>query len=83
MGGLAAKPPSSKNLAGVEGYILNMYTALEWRGRGIARMIVEELTSAALAANARFVSLRASDQGRPMYEKAGFAENPRYLQRML
>ena len=53
-----------------------MYTAPEWRGRGIARMIVEELMSAARAAGARFVSLRASDQGRPIYEKAGFAENP-------
>ena len=77
---LFQRPPSRKNLAGVEGYVFNMYTAPEWRGRGVARMILDELLSAARVAGARRVSLRASDAGRPVYEKAGFQENPRYMQ---
>ncbi len=74
------KPPSSGNLAGVEGYVLNMYTPPEWRGRGIARRIVEELLEAARVAGAPIVWLRATPAGRRVYEKVGFAEYPRYLQ---
>jgi GNAT superfamily N-acetyltransferase len=30
------KPPSERNLTGLEAYLLNMYTVPAWRGQGIA-----------------------------------------------
>ncbi len=77
---LFRKPPSSGNMSGVEGYVLNMYTEPAWRGRGIARRLVEEMLAIAREAGAPLVWLRATEAGRRVYEKLGFAENPRYLQ---
>ena len=36
-------PPSAKNPSGLEAYIMNMYTAPAWRGRGIASALLQEL----------------------------------------
>lgn len=77
---LFRKPPRLSNLEGWEGYILSMYTEPEWRRRGIATAIVRELVDAAKAVGAALVFLRASDMGRPVYAKEGFAESPHYMQ---
>ena len=74
------KPSQPLSPVGVEGYILNMLTVAEWRGKGIASRIVEGLLDCAFEAGAGLVWLRATEQGRPVYEKFGFAENPRYMQ---
>lgn len=76
---LFRKPPSSDNVSGIEGYILNMYTTPEQRGRGIARRIVDELLVVAKEAGAPIVWLRATEAGRQVYEKVGFAKDPRYM----
>ncbi len=61
-----------------EGYVLSMYTVPEFRKGGIATAIVD-----AMLAHAREHDLRlcliAMDQARPIYERAGFARDPRYL----
>jgi GNAT superfamily N-acetyltransferase len=74
------KPSQPLSPVGVEGYILNMLTIAEWRGRGIASAIMEGLLECARGAGAGLVWLRATDQGRPVYQRFGFAENPRYMQ---
>ena len=74
------KPSQPLSPVGIEGYILNMLTVSEWRGRGIASVIVEGLLACAQEAGAGLVWLRATEQGRPVYERFGFAENPRYMQ---
>jgi GNAT superfamily N-acetyltransferase len=74
------KPSQPLSPAGVEGYILNMLTVAEWRGKGVASVIMEALLACAREAGAGLVWLRATDQGRRVYEKFGFAENPRYMQ---
>ena len=68
-----ARPPSARNLSGLEAHILNMYTVPEWRGRGIASRLLRELIRAARDMNARRIWLHASVDGKPIYEKAGFA----------
>ncbi len=72
---LFERPPSARNLSGREAYILNMYTAPEWRGKGLARTLLDYLIRFARATDARRVWLHATDAGRPLYEQAGFVAN--------
>jgi GNAT superfamily N-acetyltransferase len=74
------KPSQPLSPAGVEGYILNMLTVTGWRGKGVASAIMRELLACARETGAGLVWLRATEAGRHVYEKFGFAENPRYMQ---
>ena len=74
------KPSQPLSPVGVEGYILNMLTVDEWRGKGVASSIMRELLACAREVGAGLVSLRATEAGRRVYERFGFAENPRYMQ---
>ena len=73
-------PPRPRSPRGVEGYILNMLTLPDWRRKGIASVIMRELLDCAREAGAALVGLRASEDGRRVYEKFGFEENPHYMQ---
>ncbi len=67
------RPPQAGDLSGCEGYIMNMYTEPAWRGRGVASLLVRAILDFARAAGVQQVNLHASAQGRPVYERAGFA----------
>jgi GNAT superfamily N-acetyltransferase len=67
-------PPGPLNPGGTEAYILNVYTRPEARRMGIARAIMERVVAEARAAGVRRIWLRASDDGRPLYESMGFRE---------
>jgi GNAT superfamily N-acetyltransferase len=67
-----AHPPGPANPGGMEAYILNVYTAPEARRLGIARALVDRAVQKAGAAGVRRIWLRASTQGRPLYEAMGF-----------
>lgn len=66
------KPPMPSNDSGREAYLMNMYTAPSWRGRGVARAIVGAILAFAREAGISTVRLHASVPGRPVYERAGF-----------
>ena len=53
--------------------VVNVYTELEWRGRGIARALMRVLMDWAVGIGAERVVLHASDAGRPLYVSLGFA----------
>jgi GNAT superfamily N-acetyltransferase len=72
-------PPGPVNPAGREAYILNVYTRPEARRMGLARALFQKLVDEAKAAGVRRIWLRASDEGRPLYESMGFATG-NYLQ---
>jgi GNAT superfamily N-acetyltransferase len=72
-------PPTPGNPTGVEGYIMNMYTVPAYRGQGIATRLLERLVEHARGLGARRVWLRASDFGRPVYERFGFGDDPHYM----
>jgi GNAT superfamily N-acetyltransferase len=71
--------PHSGNLLGIGAYVLNMYTVPAWRGRGLASALLERLVEHARSCGARSVSLRATDAGRPVYERFGFASDPAHM----
>jgi GNAT superfamily N-acetyltransferase len=72
-------PPTQGNPTGVEGYIMNMYTVPSYRGQGIATRLLGRLVDQARGLGARRVWLRASDVGRPVYERFGFGDDPHYM----
>ncbi len=81
-GGLVVydNPPGPSNPSGTEGYIMNMYTVPAWRGHGLAKLILDRLVEHARAEGAGRVWLRASDQGRAVYERFGFHQRDSYMQ---
>ena len=51
---------------------MNMYTAPEYRRRGIAYKTLDLLVKEARSKGITAISLEATDMGRPLYEKYGF-----------
>lgn len=64
--------PTYHNPSGNKAYIMNMYTAPEYRRKGIAyktlNMLIRDIKDKGITA----ISLEATDLGRPLYEKYGF-----------
>ncbi len=73
--------PTYHNPSGRKAYIMNMYTDLEYRRRGIARGTLDRLISDARERGITSISLEATEMGRPLYEKYGFVktEDEMYL----
>lgn len=66
--------PYPGNPAGREGYLLNVYTRPEFRGKGYASRILEEMIRFAGKNGIGRLWLSASDMGRPLYRRAGFSD---------
>ncbi len=64
--------PSPSEPAPRRASILNMYTEPEWRRRGLARQLMERMILWCREQGFRAVSLQASEDGRPLYERLGF-----------
>jgi GNAT superfamily N-acetyltransferase len=69
------RPPYQGNLAGLEAYLMNMYTLPEWRGKGAGTAILAELLKQARQAGVKRISLDAETKARRLYEAAGFHGN--------
>ena len=65
-------PPGPRNPHGIEAYILNVYTRPEFRRLGVARALMTRAIAEARATGVSRIWLRASDEGRPLYEELGF-----------
>ncbi len=74
--------PNGRNPDGRGWYLLNVYTLPRFRGRGIASRLLGTVNEAAAAAGVPVLELRATDEGRPLYERFGFAASPHYMERM-
>ena len=58
---------------GPEAIVLNVYVEPAWRRRGIAEVLMRTLLDALNARGIRRIVLHASDEGRRLYERLGFA----------
>jgi GNAT superfamily N-acetyltransferase len=56
----------------VYGHVVNVYTEPAWRRRGIAERLMRRLLADTQPLHGRGITLHASDDGRPLYEKLGF-----------
>lgn len=66
--------PTYHNSSGKKAYIMNMYTAPEYRRQGIAFHTLDLLVKAAKERGISQIALEATDMGRPLYEKYGFVK---------
>lgn len=72
-------PPSFTNPGGVRGYVANVYTSPAFRGRGIARTLLQQLLGVAKQRGVSMLMLSASVMGRPVYEKLGFVPDETWM----
>ena len=66
--------PTYHNSTGKKAYIMNMYTAPEYRRQGIAIHTLDLLVNDAREQGVSQIALEATDMGRPLYEKYGFVK---------
>jgi ribosomal protein S18 acetylase RimI-like enzyme len=65
-------PPHWMDPEPVRAYLLNVYVEPEFRGRGLARELLEIAVKDAQQRGIKVMSLHASTFGRPLYERNGF-----------
>ena len=66
--------PTYHNPTGKKAYIMNMYTAPEYRRQGIAIHTLDLQVNDARKQGVSQIALEATDMGRPLYEKYGFVK---------
>lgn len=57
---------------GQEGYILNIFTLPEWRGKGLASLIMEEIVNYMRKHKINRATLHTTEEARALYERHGF-----------
>lgn len=67
--------PTFDHPSGKRAHIMNVYTNADYRRRGIARKMVTTLLDEAKTRGVTYVSLDATENGRPLYTTLGFKEN--------
>ena len=67
--------PTFSHPTGRRAHLMNVYTAPNYRGQGIARCMVEMLIEEARRRGITEISLDATASGRPLYKKAGFQDS--------
>ncbi|WP_425146649.1 GNAT family N-acetyltransferase [Deinococcus sp.] len=65
-------PPHFIDPQPIRGYLLNVYTRPDHRGKGLARTLTEAAIAETRRRGIRILTLHASEFGRPVYQKLGF-----------
>ena len=66
--------PTYHNPTGKKAYIMNMYTASEYRRQGIAFHTLDLLVKDVRKQGVSQITLEATEMGRPLYERYGFVK---------
>ncbi len=72
------KPPSISGGSGLVGYVTNVYTRKEYRGRGVATQLMKNLNELALSKKVDKLHLGATPDGLGLYKKVGYQE-PKFV----
>lgn len=70
---LREEQPRPTNPRMVAPYLMSMYTAPEFRRKGVARLIVQSALKWCKERGYERVNLHASEAGKPLYESLGFS----------
>ena len=74
-----AEMPSPDNPSGQNGYLMNIYTLPEFRGKGIGRKIVAFLIADARRKGTGKIYLESSRSAKNLYHKIGFTDMTDYM----
>ncbi|MBR0342492.1 MAG: GNAT family N-acetyltransferase [Oscillospiraceae bacterium] len=74
-------PPSFADPDGTMAYVANVYTADDFRGRGIAGILLEKVEQEARARGKTRLLLHASKMGIKAYRKAGYKETDTVMEK--
>ncbi|MDE5967232.1 MAG: GNAT family N-acetyltransferase, partial [Lachnospiraceae bacterium] len=72
-----------ENSSGLEGYILNIYTSPEFRKRGFANQILDNIIKYSQKNNIKRLWLNSSEQGKKLYEERGFIKKENEMEMFL
>ena len=67
--------PTFSHPTGKRAHLMNVYTAKEFRGKGIGKKMVDLLIEDVWNKGATEISLDATEAGRPLYKKSGFEDS--------
>lgn len=67
--------PTFDHPTGKRAHIMNVYTNADYRRQGIARQMLTMLMDEARERGVTYVSLDATENGKPLYKSLGFDEN--------
>ena len=67
-------PPFYNILDGKVAYIMNMYTLPSYRSQGIGTKLFKNIVDEAYQLGYKKITLKATNMGRPLYEKFGFKD---------
>lgn len=67
-------PPHFLDAAPERAYILNVYTEPAYRGRGLAKQLMQSVLDFCESRHLTVITLHASQYGRPLYEQLGFMQ---------
>jgi GNAT superfamily N-acetyltransferase len=73
-------PPRPDEPRTWEGYVINMYVRPDHRRAGVGRALFDACLNGATALGLRRLFLHATDDGRPLYEAAGFRSSDRWME---
>lgn len=71
---ITEKPASPHFINGRTGTVLNVYTDTDYRRRGIALRLMQNLIDYARLEELDHIELKATEDGYPLYQKCGFAD---------
>ena len=80
---LFTRVPYPENLTGLEGYILNVYTAQPFRKRGLAQRILESMVEYAETRGIGRLWLHSSHQAERLYSGFGFTRKDNEMELFL
>ncbi len=66
--------PTFRNVSGYKAYIMNMYPHPVYRRKGIAYKTLSLLVAESRKKGIYYITLEATDMGKPLYEKYGFVK---------
>ena len=73
--------PTRANPGGRMARVVNVFTAENWRRRGIARALLQEVLRRCEDLGVREFNLGATEAGRQLYRSLGFSEYPAEMRR--